>query len=486
MDEIERKRRFRLGEIEKTGENGEASVFGYVISVRAVGKNKIFMVIRQGEETAQVIVARGEAREAAARTEGSSETVTGRVYTPSDIDQIKNIAVESYVRVDGEVVATRNEIASCSIKKREIVLKRIEIVTEAEELPFQVKDANWKHSERENSSALPSVAYSRRLDYRGLDLRSEETRSIFRVYSTVLGMFREFLTSRGYLEIKTPKILGGSSEGGAEVFHVQYFKDKGTLAQSPQLYKQMAIIGGLESVYEIGPCFRAENSNTGRHLTEFTGMDMERELYDETYLDLVKEIYEMLKYVINGVQERNKRDLEIIKAITNSAVQTEVPDAPVIITFREGIDLLRESGRMCSYTEDIGTEDEKALGEIVKKRFNTDLFAVVEYPKSARPFYTSLCKTDREYTQSFDFILKGEEILSGAERVHRKEELVERLREKGVGLESVQDYVNAFSYGVPRHGGCGIGLERVVKLVTEAGDIHKCSMFPRDPGRLRP
>lgn len=443
------------------GDPFSISLHGFVKGVRLAGKKKLFIILRQGIETIQCVhtIVEGEAGK---------------------------YSQEFYVNVKGTLTPTRTPIISCTVKHLEIQVDTIEVISESKDLPFQLKDLAWTQKEREQDPQLPVVNQAKRLDCRYIDLRSPESQCAFRAYSTILGLFREYLAKNRFIEIKTPKLLKGSSEGGAEVFAVDYFGEAATLAQSPQLYKQMAIIGGLERVFEIGPCFRAENSNTGRHLTEFTGVDVEMELKDMSYIGLVKFLYRMIKYVADGVQERSKDELDTIKEITGHSNETAIPEEPVIITFKEGIDILKSIGRNCSYTEDIGTEDEKMLGSEIKKRYKSDLFAMTEYPESARPFYTSLLPSNREYTQSFDFILKGEEITSGAERICKSEDLKERVLAKGMALEGVHDYIEAFSYGVPRHGGCGIGLERVVKLLCGFSDIHKCSMFPRDPRRLTP
>ncbi|EIJ94977.1 aspartyl-tRNA synthetase [Nematocida parisii] len=438
-----------------------ASLYGFIKNVRMAGKKKVFIVLRQGLDTIQCV--------------GSVVPGESEKYSP-----------ESYVCVQGKIVNTKTPVHSCTVKHLEVQVDAVSVLSVSKDLPFQLKDLDWLHSEREKDPQLPVVNQSKRLDARYIDLRSMETQSIFRAYSSILSLFRAYLEKNLFIEIKTPKILKGSSEGGCEVFPVSYFGQPATLAQSPQLYKQMAIIGGLERVFEIAPCFRAENSNTGRHLTEFTGVDIEMELKNKTYIDLVRFIYGMIKYVSDGVQERNQKELSTIKDITAADNQTVIAEAPVIITFKEGIDILRSIGREASYTEDIGTEDEKILGQEVRKRYGSDLFAMIEYPESARPFYTSLLPSDSRYTQSFDFILKGEEITSGAERINIPETLKERVLAKGMKPESVKDYIDAFEFGAPRHGGCGIGLERVVKLLTGCTDIHKCSMFPRDPRRLQP
>ncbi|KAI5185207.1 aspartyl-tRNA synthetase [Nematocida homosporus] len=456
-----------IAQLASQAELGLVSIYGFISSIRLVGKNKVFMVLREGGETVQAVYS------------GSGVEGLG-------LELRSKLTAESYVGIRGKLVETKQEILSCTVKRREIQVEDVEIVSLAAELPYQLKDLSWTAQERVETPQLPVVGLSKRLDLRSLDLRSVESRSIFLIYSGVLQAFRSALVERNYLEIKTPKLLGGASEGGADVFVVDYFKEKASLAQSPQLYKQLAVIGGLERVFEIGPCFRAENSNTGRHLTEFTGVDLERELKGESYINVVGEIYDVLKTVIRSVGSKYEAELKAITEITGRSNTTIVTDAPVILTFKEGIDILREIGRSGDYLTDIGTEDERLLGEQVKLRYQTDLFVLVNYPASARPFYTALLPEDSNYTQSYDFIFKGEEILSGAVRIHEHEVLLQRVRAKGIAEESVRPYTDSFIYGVPPHAGCGIGLERVVKLLTETGDIHKCSMFPRDPSRLHP
>ncbi|KAI5190508.1 aspartyl-tRNA synthetase [Nematocida sp. AWRm77] len=456
-----------VSEMEKTAEGEKVSLYGHLLAIRPVGKNKAFLVLRQGMHTIQGVFSKGP---------GDTEEVLGR---------IRGLPVESYIKIEGTAVRTKTPVTSCTVSKTEVKVEGVEEISRAEALPFHLKDVQWTAQERKENPELPSVKYASRLNHRYVDLRSVETRSIFRVYSAVTNLFREYLLQKEYLEVRSPKLLSGSSEGGADVFEVSYFGGKATLAQSPQLYKQMAIIGGMEKVFEIGACYRAENSNTGRHLTEFTGVDLECELQDGTYVDLIKEIYGMLRHVITTVQETHCMELSAISSITGVSVATVVPECPTILTFKECADILREIGREGSYHADMGTEDERELGAEVRRRYGTDLFVVTEYPESARPFYTSLCP-DVQYTQSFDFILKGEEISSGAERIHQKDVLIQRVKEKGLSLGGLQSYIDAFSFGTPRHGGCGIGLERVIKLITGVGDIHKCSMFPRDPTRLTP
>lgn len=441
---------------------------GFIVGVRLIGKNKAFLVVREGSSTVQIV--------AEAKALGEEEMQRVRALFP-----------ESYICIEGVAAAAPSSIESCTVKSKEIKAQKITVISFSEELPFQIKDASWSAEERKANPALPTVALGKRLDCRWLDLRTAETRAIFRIHSRVLRAFRAYFEVEQYIEIKTPKILGGCSDGGADVFSIDYFGSSAVLAQSPQLYKQMAVIGGLQRVYEIGPCFRAENSNTGRHLTEFIGVDLERELGLSCYTELVKEIYRMIRRVVEEVQRECIEEIEAVRKMQKTPVPLlEIPEQPVVLAFKECVDILIAVGRACEYSKDIGTEDERVLGAEIKKKYSTDLFAVIEYPESARPFYTSMHPEKKGVTRSFDFILRGEEISSGAERIHQKKLLIERVQEKGVAVRSIQGYIDAFSCGVPRHGGCGIGLERVVKLIAGLTDIHKCSMFPRDPSRLHP
>lgn len=463
---------FSISELAEKKAGTSIEICAFVSSIRAVGKKKVFLTLRQGSSTIQVIA-----------TENTKVLPASPSAQPT---AIQSITPESYLVIQGELQPSRTPVASCTIKEKEVSANSVTLVTEAQELPFQIKDTEWTQQQRATTKELPKVIQAKRLDWRYIDLRSAETRSIFQIYSTLLNAFREYFQEHKYVEIRTPKLLGTSSEGGADVFQVQYFSGTATLAQSPQLYKQMAIIGGFERVFEIGPCFRAENSNTGRHLTEFTGVDLEMELKNRTYIDLVRELYGMLRDVIGKTVCGSALELQTIARITGQPQVLDIPEEPVIVSFAEAVQVLASLGREADPNRDIGTEDEKVLGKYMKEHRHTDLFAITAYPASARPFYTSLCPNDPERTQSFDFILCGEEISSGAERVHKRAVLEERIASKGIQLDSIRDYIEAFSYGVPRHGGCGIGLERIVKLVTQTGDIHKCSMFPRDPSRLRP
>ena len=347
------------------------------------------------------------------------------------------------------------------------------------------KEKKEKKEEKKEKEKLEIVVkMNTRLDNRVFDLRVPTTQAIFKLQSGVAHLFREYLDSKDFIEIHSPKLIGGASEGGSNVFKFKYFNQDACLAQSPQLYKQMCIISDFKRVYEIGPVFRAENSFTSRHLCEFTGLDLEMEI-KEHFFEVLDILGELFYFIFKGLNERYAKELEI--------VNNQYPFEPLILTpevlklpWTEGIKLLTENGFKQDINEDLDTENEKALGKLVRDKYKTDFYILYGYPKSARPFYTMPDPKDENFTNSFDAFIRGEEVLSGAQRIHDYDLLLKKIKEKEINPETLSDYLNAFKLGAPAHGGAGIGLERVVKLFIGLGNIKKCVLFPRDPKRLKP
>jgi len=323
-----------------------------------------------------------------------------------------------------------------------------------------------------------------RLDNRWIDLRTPANHGIFRIQSGVSQYFRNFFLSKGFFEIHTPKITPGVSEGGASVFRFNYFNNKACLAQSPQLYKQMAVLSDLFKVFEIGPVFRAENANTHRHLCEFVGLDFEMEI-KEHYHEVLSVLGDLFVYIFREINKNCAKELE--------AIHSQYPFEPLqylddtlILPFTEGIKMLRSVGVETGDFEDFSTTNEKLLGKIVKEKYKTDFYIIDRYPLTARPFYTMPCADDPNYTNSYDVFLRGEEITSGAQRVHEVELLKQRAKACGIPENNIASYVESFKFGAFPHGGAGIGLERVVMLFLGLDNIRKTSMFPRDPHRCEP
>jgi aspartyl-tRNA synthetase len=306
-----------------------------------------------------------------------------------------------------------------------------------------------------------------------------------KMQAAVGAAFREFFESKGWVEVHSPKIIAGSSEGGAEIFKVNYFGQEASLAQSPQLYKQMCIAADFPGVWEIGAVFRAEKSFTNRHLCEFTGVDFEVPFHNH-YFEVLDVIGELFAFVFRTLKERH--------AETIAVVQEQYPHEPfqmnegeaVKLEFTEACAMLAEVGVEQNPKKDFSAESEHALGKLVKERFATDFFIVYNYPEDARPFYSMPNPTKPGYTNSYDVFMCGEEILSGAQRVHDPELLIERAKFKDMDPEALTDYINAFRLGCPPHAGGGIGLERVTKLFLGIHNIRKVTLFPRDPKRLTP
>ena len=331
---------------------------------------------------------------------------------------------------------------------------------------------------------MPVVKQDVRLNNRIIDLRVPTNQAIFRLQSGVCQVYREFMIKNDFVEIHTPKLIAGASEGGANVFKFKYFELDACLAQSPQLYKQMALCADLKRVFEVGPVFRAEDSNTNRHLCEFTGLDMEMEFKDH-YFEVLDLIGELMIYMVNNIKTRFARELDIINQ-QYPFEEFKISDPVVKLHFREGVKMLKEAGIEQEPLEDLSTATEKALGKLVKEKYDTDFYMLYGYPKNARPFYTMLDPEDENYTNSYDFFMRGEEITSGAQRVHDPAMLTERAKSLGIPVEQIKDYIDAFKYGAPTHAGAGFGLERIVKFFCGLHNIRKTSLFPRDPQRLTP
>jgi aspartyl-tRNA synthetase len=298
-------------------------------------------------------------------------------------------------------------------------------------------------------------------------------------------MFRDTLHEKGFTEIHTPKLIGGASEGGSDVFKVDYFGSPACLAMSPQLHKQiMCASSGFDRVMEIGPVFRAENSNTRRHLCEFTGMDLEM-VIKEHYYEVLNVFSDLFVGIFDGVNRNCKRELERIRE-QHPFEDLRYQNPTFRITYAEGCKLLQDAGIDQDCYSDLSTENEKKLGDIVADKYGVDFFFMDEYPLSVRPFYTMPNPKNPKLSNSYDFFIRGQEILSGAQRIHDPEMLMQRAKAHGIPFESIKAYVDSFKYGALPHAGGGIGMERVVMLFLGLPNIRKASAFPRDPKRLSP
>lgn len=399
-----------------------------------------------------------------------------------------SLNLESIVLVRGIVRKVEEPIKSATVQNLEIHITKIHTISETPEaLPILLEDASRSEAEAE-AAGLPVVNLDTRLDARVIDLRTVTNQAIFKIQSGVCSLFREFLSKRNFTEAHTPKLLGAPSEGGASVFEVSYFKGKAYLAQSPQFNKQQLMVADFERVYEIGPVFRAENSNTHRHMTEFTGLDLEM-TFEEHYHEVLDQLSDLFMFIFTELKARYSKEIELVRR-QYPVEDFKLPkDGKMIrIHYKEGIAMLREAGKEIDDFEDLSTENEKLLGKLVKEKYDTDFYILDKFPLAIRPFYTMPDPEDPRYSNSYDFFMRGEEILSGAQRIHDHELLQERMKEHGLSPEDpgLKDYCDAFTYGCAPHAGGGIGLERVVMFFLDLKNIRRASLFPRDPKRLRP
>ncbi|GIL88257.1 hypothetical protein Vretimale_14134 [Volvox reticuliferus] len=438
-------------------------------TTRGKGKSA-FLVLRQRTATVQAVLFADD-----------------QIVSKGMVKYATQIPKESIVDVEGVITVPQQPIEACSQRDVELQVTAIHAVSRAAALPFELVDASRSEEEvraaAERGEILPTVGQDLRLDNRFLDLRTPANQAIFRVQSAVCQLFKNTLLAEGFQEIHTPKLIAGASEGGAAVFRLDYMGTPACLAQSPQLYKQMAICADFDRVFEVGPVFRAELSFTHRHLCEFMGLDFEMAIH-EHYFEVLDVIEKVFGAIFDGLSTKYAKELEFIAQQYPFQVPTF---KPVRLTFPEGIALLQEGG----YPDvdpfgDLNTELERSLGRIVKEKYGTDFFILHRYPSAVRPFYTMPCADDPAYSNSYDVFIRGEEIISGAQRIHDPDLLVERATACGIPLDTIQSYIDSFKLGAPPHGGAGVGLERVVMLYCGLNNIRKTSMFPRDPKRLTP
>ncbi|WVQ81050.1 aspartate-tRNA(Asn) ligase [Cryptococcus sp. DSM 104549] len=448
-------------------------------NMRPQGAKIVFLTFRQQTQTLQGVLVVSK--------EDDEHQISKQMLKYAQL-----IPSESIVSVEG--VIKEAEVKSCTIQSYEIAVHKIFTAVEVPDLPFSIDDASRPESDfarmETEDVQFSRVALPTRLDNRVMDLRTPTNQAIFRIQSAVGSLFRQYLDSQNFIEIHSPKLQGAATESGSSVFKVSYFNGTAFLAQSPQLAKQMAIAGDFERVYEIGPVFRAEDSNTHRHLTEFMGLDLEMAI-EEHYHEVLDTLDNMLLTIFRGLKEKFSHEISVI----NKQFPCEeflFLEKTLRLPFKEGMQMLREAGATDSEGKPIGdmddmsTENEKFLGRLVREKYKTDYFILDKFPLAIRPFYTMPDPSDPTLSNSYDFFMRGEEILSGAQRIHDPAFLAERMRAVGIDPATMSGYLDAFKLGAPPHGGGGIGLERVVMLFLKLGNIRRASLFPRDPKRLTP
>lgn len=333
-------------------------------------------------------------------------------------------------------------------------------------------------------SPLPITSESSldlQMDWRALSLRNPDVSFIFRVQTTLERSMREFWAERDFVEIHSPKLMGTASESGAELFQLEYFGKKATLAQSPQFYKQMAMAGGLDRIFEIGPVFRANPSFTSRHDTEFTSIDVEIS-WIHSHDDVMQVEEELLRHALSEVQKIHGEEIK-----ERYGTSVSVPNLPFPrITLTEAREVLESLGHHINHKDDLDPEGERRLAGYVSDQYGHDFVFVTDYPIEVRPFYHMRYEEKPHLTKSFDLLWKGLEITTGAQREHRVDVLTRQAGQKGVLSDSIRDYLNFFRYGCPPHGGFGLGLTRLLMILLGKNNVREVTYLYRGPNRLTP
>ena len=382
----------------------------------------------------------------------------------SELEKLRALQYESVLAIEGLVAEEPRapggaELHDCQISVISPVM---------EPLPFEI-------NKKELMPGLPVF-----LNNAPLGLRHLHKRALFRISAELMAGFREYLSGQGFVEVQTPKIVGAATEGGANVFSIDYFGHPAYLAQSPQFYKQI-MVGVFERVFEVGPVFRAEKHHTARHTNEYVSLDMEMG-FIEDHTDVMAMLTALLRHMLARLESVCPRELELRKmrlpSIGATIPSVRLLDAQQVIFDQHGED--------CRGEPDLAPQHEAWLCQYAKQKLDSEFLFVTHYPTSKRPFYTMPDDQEPSLTKSFDLLFRGCEIVTGGQRIHRYEQLLNNARQWGVRPEDIDGYLQAFKYGMPPHGGFGMGLERLLMQLAELGNLRETTLFPRDMQRLAP
>lgn len=417
---------------------GKVEIQGWIENLRDK-KSMQFVVIRDLSGKIQVTVVKEE--------------------KPEIAEVFSHATLESTVKIKG--TAVKNDYVK--LGGIEIIPDEVELTSLAEALPIG-----------------PESSIDQRIDHRWIDLRSEKNQLLFQFQSYLINAMREYLINNHFIEIHTPKFIGTASESGAEVFEVKYFDRKAYLAQSPQFYKQMAMAGGLERIFEIAPCFRAEKSHTKKHATEFTSFDVEFS-YIDSFQDVMNLEAEMIAYGLKKTKEKFGDKVKEVFGVDIVVPTLPFPQMKLLDIYDE---LEKRYGFNVSEEEktDLTTEAERLCERLAKDKFNHEFLLVTDYPPQKRAFYHM---RKNGILQGYDLIWKGIEITSGAQREHRYEEIKKNAEEKGLAKD-VEFYLEFFKNGMPPHGGFAIGVDRLTMLLLNMPSIKETQFLFRGPDRLDP
>lgn len=352
----------------------------------------------------------------------------------------------------------------------EIILSKLMVLSEpAKDSILPLPISKWKLN----------TSLEAKLSLRPIALRNIRERAIFKIQEGIVRGFRDFLFSEHFTEVRTPKIVAGNAEGGANVFKLEYFGKKAFLAQSPQFYKQ-TMVGVYDRVFEAAPVFRAEKHNTTRHLNEYTSLDFEMG-YIDSFEDIMNMETAMLTYIFELISKEYQKECDIL------GISLPRTDQIPAVRFDVAKQLVSEKyDRKIKNPYDLEPEEEVLIGRYFKEEYDSDFVFVTHYPSKKRPFYAMDDPSDKKFTLSFDLLFKGMEITTGGQRIHSYEEQVEKMKDRGMNIEDFEHYLMIHKHGMPPHGGLGIGLERLTMRLLDEANVRETTLFPRDVSRLEP
>jgi len=433
--------RSKIGELAGQ-QDGPVTIGGWVETLRDQ-KRIQFIIIRDESGSVQVTYPRPSEEDALA-------------------DQVSALTHGSFVIVKGQLKHDER----VKLGGIEILLEGLEVVSAS--LP--------------DSPIAEDTSIDKRLDWRFIDFRRPELNLMMQVQTTIEQAWREHWLANDFVEIHSPKLMASPSESHAELFKLEYFEGHAYLAQSPQFYKQMAMSAGLNRVFEIGPVFRADPSFTSRHATEFVSIDMEMSWID-SHEDVISFQEELMVKAITAVKEKHGERIKELYEIDIEIPSTPFPRIPLA----EAHEIIEKRGYKVPRTDgDLDPEGERQISQYAKEELGHEFVFLTDYPKHIRPFYHMRHEGNDALTKSYDLIWKGTEITTGAQREHRIEVLEAQAKDKGLDPEGLDFYMDFFRYGVPPHGGFGMGLTRVVMLMLELPNIREASFLFRGPNRLQP
>ena len=428
-------------EINPSLEGKSVIIMGWISSIRDHG-NIQFIMLRDKDGDIQIIAKKGQCPDL--------------IY-----EQVLQLKEHTSLGVNGKVISQRK--APNGIEIIPLELKVFSIPIQAP--PFMVQNRN-------------PAGIDTRLDFRAIDLRRKYLQDIFIIRNNILKYIRNFLSNEKFIEVNTPKIIATASEGGTALFPIFYYEREAFLAQSPQIYKEQLTMA-FEKVFEIGPIFRAEPSRTNRHLSEATSIDIESAFVD--YNDIMVLLEKMIQFIIKSLSEddnsKNSPELDIDQKINDN--NKPFPR----LKYSELIERFRNIGEKVRWGDDISPQLIKKLDD---DRLNNNFYFITDWPTAAKPFYVKENQDDSKICESFDLMYGSLEISSGSTRISNKEILIDRMKKKGLNLNSFDYHLRIFSYGVPPHAGCGIGLERLLMTLTKIDNIRDAILYPRDIDRLAP